>query len=250
MCTPKAAGGQRCASSTAKALTNATKRCERTLERYQQAKDRGASPVVRAETLATAMKAYHQWEDALVEHATTDAGRAEIEALRDAAPAYPHKGETAHVRADYEDALQTGAFLRARRAEVKDAVRSGALDAQHAEERAAYPNEFAIARRVKQIEATKAREEAAARPPVNLPSGVSAPEGTHITKVYFVCENHDKPGACTVECAQLVAGMDTVPGADYDPTGTSYGPPSPYTEYHYDEIQRASIAATFTPSDD
>lgn len=251
MCTSKSEGGQRCASSTTKALTNATKRFERDYGRYQDAVAREVSPPLRAELRARAMRSHYAYEDAMVEHATTDQGRAELEALRDAAPAYLRKGENARIKADYEDALTAGQFLRQRRAEIKDAVRNGEMSAEDAEKRRAYPNEFAAERRAVEIENAAARELAAARPKVTLPAGVTAEADERITDFYFSCENHKKPGECTQECADLEYAMsgEGEGVATFDPTGTTYGPPRPYTEYHYDAAQRASIAVVHSPAE-
>lgn len=247
MCTSKSEGGQRCASSTTKALTNASKRFERDYGRYQQAVEREASPMMRADLRGRAMRSHYAYEDAMVEHATTDQGRAELEALRATAPVYLRRGENARMKADYEDALTAGQFLRQRRADIKDAVRNGAMSAEEAEKRSAYPNEFAAERRAADIETAKARELAAARPTVNLPAGVRADEGEHVSDFYFACENHNKPGQCTQECADLVSAMSGDEGVTFDETGTTYGPPKPYTGYHYDDSQRASIAVVYTP---
>lgn len=248
MCTSKSQGGQRCVSSTTKALTNATKRFERSYERYQDAVAREASPTLRADARARAMRAWDSYEDAMVEHATTDQGRIELEALRDAAPAYLRKGENGRTKGDYDDALISGRFLRERRAEIKQAVRNGEMSAEEAEKRSAYPNEFAAQRRAAAVEDGRARELAAARPPVSLPAGVTAERDERITDFHFSCENHNKPGQCTQECTDLEYAMSGDDGGvPYDPTGTTYGPPRPHTEYHYDEAQRASIAVTYMP---
>lgn len=249
MCTSKSEGGQRCASSTTKALKNATKRFERDFGRYQQAVEREASPTLRADLRARAMKSHYAYEDALVEHATTDQGRAELETLRDAAPTYLRKGENATTKGDYDHTLTAARFLRQRRADIKDAVRNGGMSAEDAEKQSAYPNEFAVERRTAEIKAAKEREIKAARPPVDLPTFVEPHEGTRITDFYFSCENHNKPGQCTRSCAQLVADMSGDAGVDFDETGTTYGPPRPYTWYHYDPTQQASIAITYTPDE-
>lgn len=69
-----------------------------------------------------------------------------------------------------------------------------------------------------------------------------------ITARRFVCENHDAPGECTVECARLVAAMSGDDGIDwYDPTGCSYGPPRPRRAFEFDAEARACVEVTYTP---
>lgn len=67
----------------------------------------------------------------------------------------------------------------------------------------------------------------------------------------FTCENHNKPGSCTPECADLNAAMngggDT--GVAFDPTGTTYGPDRPYMRYDYDANKKVAVEYVVTPID-
>lgn len=244
MCMPKTRGGQRCASATAKALTSASSRLERTVGRYHRAVESDASPAMRAELRGRALQADHAFEDALIEHATTPTGRAEVEALRDAAPLVLTDAENTRTRSFYDNVLTSADYMRKVRADVKKL--EGFVAPRHMEA-IEWPRAYERDLRAQQIETAKARELKAARPAVNLPAGVEAADGERITDIYFCCENHRKPGECTAECAELVSMMSPEDGVDFDETGTTYGPPKPYTGYHYDETQRASIAVTYTP---
>jgi hypothetical protein len=245
VCTPKAQGGQRCVSSTTKALDSASKRLERMVGQYTHAVEAESSPPMRAELRARMLKAEHAFEDALVEHATTATGRAEVEALRDGAPLVLTDAENTRPKSFYDNVLISADYMRGVRERVKK--QDGFVTRRDMDE-IEYPGPGERSVRARQVEAVKARELKAARPPVNLPAGVTAERDERITDIYFSCENHNKPGQCTQECTDLeyaMAGDDG--GVPYDPTGTTYGPPRPHTEYHYDEAQRASIAVTYTP---
>ena len=245
MCTPKARGGQRCAASTSKALASAGARLERQVDRYTHAVEADYSPAMRAELRGRMLKAEHAFQDAIVEHATTPTGRTEVEALRDAAPLVLTDTENTRTRDYYDTVLGLADYMRGIRERVKK--QDGMVTRRDMQE-IEFPGPGERGFREREVEAAKDRELRAARPSVNLPAGVRADEGERITDLYFCCENHRKPGECTAECTQLVADMSPTEGSTFDETGTSYGPPRPYTGYHYDEEQRASIAVVYTPA--
>lgn len=245
MCTPKVRGGQRCAASTSKALASAGKRLDREVGRYTHAVEADYSPAMRAELRSRIVKAEHAFQDAIVEHATTPTGRAEVEALRDAAPLVLTDTENTRTRAYYETVIGIADYMRGIRERVKK--QDGMVTRRDMQE-IEFPGPGELAVRQREVEVAKRRELKAARPPVSLPTGVRA--GTHerITDLYFSCEHHRKPGQCTIECTELVSAMSADTGVDFDETGTTYGPPKPYTGYHYDPDQRASIAVEYTPA--
>lgn len=70
-----------------------------------------------------------------------------------------------------------------------------------------------------------------------------------VTAIRFTCETHDRPGQCDEQCLELICNMDPDPGVDYDPTGTSYGPPKPWTAYHLDTTHHAVHELTYTPNE-
>lgn len=75
------------------------------------------------------------------------------------------------------------------------------------------------------------------------------PRRETITAIRFSCEVHDRPGQCDTECLELASNMNPSLGLDYDPTGTSYPAPQPWTAYHLDTTHRALHEVTYTPNE-
>jgi hypothetical protein len=78
------------------------------------------------------------------------------------------------------------------------------------------------------------------------------PDYQPVLPARFTCEVHDVSGSCTLECAQLLAGMigdaQFDPNYVYDPTGCSEPAPRPYDEVEYDSEHRAVLIVTFVPT--
>lgn len=252
MCTAKTEGGQRCYSGAKASVEKAEARADKTVEAYQSAVERGVNVEGQGRLLRRAMKAAYAYEDNLAEYASTDQGYADLATKAADAPTYVTKGDETVTADMYLDAMSEGKRIREHRAEIKRAVRAGELSPERALEQAAYPNEFIRQRR----EATIARKVAAipepTRPHVDLPAYASDErhKGTdeQITDHRFMCENHDQPGSCTEECAELISNMSGYEeGIAYDPTGTSYPAPKARETFLFDPAQRAVIMVTYTP---
>jgi hypothetical protein len=163
MCTAKNQGGQRCFSSTSKALTKAHAKKVEAEVAYTAATDAGAPAAERETLLCKGLAAEYAYEDALSQYASTTKGHADLtERLSTSSPAYhqadlpndPHRPDDVIT---VRTALMEGEHLRRRAAETKRAVKAGEMSPETALKRSEYPNEFARGMRAKSIDDTVAR---------------------------------------------------------------------------------------------
>jgi hypothetical protein len=83
---------------------------------------------------------------------------------------------------------------------------------------------------------------------VTLASTAPGEDGETLV-IAFECENHDAPGACTEECAQLLRDM-AGPGPEYptwDPGRVHEPAPRPYDTFEFDKKARACLRVTHVP---
>lgn len=158
------------------------------------------------------------WETAAVEHASTREGRNE---LRKKVSEHTAAGDD-DLAANTTNIIQRGTALQAANREVAEAIRAA-----------------------NRPEARTARDIANGR------YSFADDDTAVMSSARFVCENHDQPGSCDVECVQLLDAMagDDGTSVTYDPTGTSYGPDKPYTVHSYDVSRKAAVEYVITPID-